>query len=126
MTVYLRSITSDEGLLSASFFLLEDVDRSGEGGVDAQCIRLTDDLSSHDVISLKGSDKETDVVTSLGEVELLSEGFDTSDGSLGDLGAVADQINILTDLDLTSLNGSSGDGTSSLRVKLEKLCLHQW
>jgi hypothetical protein len=110
----LRSVSGNEGLLSSSFFFLQDVDVGFDVCVDTEGTRLADDLSSEDVISLEGSQEKTNVVSSLGEFHLLSEGFNTGNGGLGDLGRVSDEINILTDLDFTGFDSTSNDSTSTL------------
>jgi hypothetical protein len=111
--VKLRSVTIRERFLSSTFLFSEDIQVSFDFLEGLLRTRLGKNLTSSDIFSGDTSEEETNIVTSLSVIELLSECFDTSDCDLGDFIGIADNIDIFTDLDLTGIDSACNDGTSS-------------
>ena len=70
---------------------------------------------------MEGSDKDTNVITSLTVIEGLSECFNTSDGSSDRFAGVTNDFDIFTDLNLSGFDGTGGDGSSSLEKEISTL-----
>merc|ERR1711957_33333 len=99
--------------LATTFVGLEDVNLSVESSTDLKGVRLGEAHSSLDLLLDDTTEQDSDVISSLSGVHLLVEGLDSSDSGCSVLSVNTDQMDILVDLDLTLLNGSSHDCASS-------------
>lgn len=112
----LRSVAREERLGTATFIGLEDVNLSVESSADLERVRLGEAHSSLDLLLDDTTEQDSDVISSLSSVHLFVEGLDSSDGGSSVLSVNTDQVDIVVDLDLTLLNGSSHDCASSSNV----------
>ncbi len=98
--------------MTAAFFLLQDVNLSGELGVRSDGAGFSDNLAALDVLTVDTAEKNTCVVACLSEVEGLTEHFDTgNDGSRG--GFNTDDFNGFLNLDGTTLNSAGSNGAAA-------------
>jgi len=106
--VELRSVTSEEGLLTAAFLFSQNVNLTNELGVGLDGAGLAENLTSFDSLLVDTTEKETYVVTSFSGVEELTEHFNTSDGGgLGFFSKTNDFYNV------AHLNGTTFYTTGS-------------
>lgn len=113
----LWSITVWEWFFTTSFLFGEDIEVTLHISENLLGSWLRDDLSSLDVISADTSQEETNVISSLTVVEGLFEGFDTGDSGLDGLLSHSENFDFLTDLQLSSVDGSGDDGSSSWNLE---------
>jgi hypothetical protein len=111
--VHLGSVVAAKRGGSASLLGGDDVKRSKELSVGADGTRLADDHTSLDLVSLDTSEQDTGIVTSHGGVEILLEHLNTSNDGLDGLLVVANKLDFLTLLQVSSLDSTSNDGSSA-------------
>jgi len=109
----LGSVAGEEGLGTTTFIGFEDVDLTFKSSADLKRVRLGEAHSSLDLFLDDTTEQDTDVVTSFGSLHLLMEGLNTGDGSGFVLSVDSNHMHILVDLQLTLLDSSSDDTTSS-------------
>jgi len=113
--VHLGSVTVEEGFLTSTFLSLENVDISLElleGGLGP---RGNEELASVDwsLSNIETLQQNTALIAGHPVGQLLVEHFDTSDLALVLLVTQTDDLNVVTNLDLTGLDSSSGNSTFS-------------
>src|SRR4051794_29407728 len=111
--VELRTVVVEEGRVTATLVLREDVDRTLEVRVRGDRTRLDDDLAALDVLTLDAAEQQTHVVAGLALVEQLAEHLDTGDGGLGRGRADADDLDLLVHLDDAALHATGHDGAAA-------------
>src|SRR3954454_3733610 len=111
--VELRTVVVEERRVTAALLLGEDVDRRLEVGVRGRGARLDDDHAALDVLALGAAEQQADVLTRLALVEQLAEHLDTGDRGGLLLGADADQVDGLVDLDHAALDTAGDDGAAT-------------
>src|SRR5918998_1219827 len=111
--VELRTVVVEEGRVTATLVLREDVDRTLEVGVRGDRTRLHDDLTALDVLALDAAEQQTDVVAGLALVEQLAEHLDAGDGRLGRVRTDADDLDLLGHLDDAALHATGDDGAAT-------------
>ena len=100
--VELRSVTCEEGLLTAAFLFGKNVNLTNELGVGMNGAGLAENLTSFDSLLVDTTEEETYVVTSFSGVEELTEHFNAGDGGgLGFFSETNDFNNV------THLNGTT-------------------
>src|SRR4029077_18013794 len=97
----------EERRVTATLLLAQDVDPSLELRVRGGGARLDDDHAALDVLALRATKQQPDVLAGLALVEQLAEHLDTGDrgGLLGV--ADADDVDGLVDLDHATLDAAS-------------------
>ena len=99
--------------MTAAFFLLQNVNLSGEVVVRMNGTGFSDNLTTLDVLTVDAAEKDTCVVARLSEVEGLTEHFDTgNDGSLGFL-LDTDDFDGVLNLDGATLNSAGSNGATA-------------
>src|SRR5918911_3006667 len=111
--VELRTVVVEEGRVTTTLVLREDVDRTLEVRVGRDRTRLHDDLTALDVLALDAAEQQTHVVAGLALVEQLAEHLDAGDGRLGRVRADADDLDLLGDLDDATLDATGHDGATA-------------
>jgi len=111
--VELRSVTCEEGLLTATFFFGKNVNLTNELGVGLDGAGLAENLTSFDSLLVDTTEKETYVVTSFSGVEELTEHFNTGDnGGLLFFGKTND-FNGITHLNDTTFYTTGSNSTTT-------------
>src|SRR5690606_4434100 len=103
----------EERRVTATLLLREDVDRSLEVGVRGGGTRLDDNHAALDVLALRATEQQSDILASLALVEQLAEHLHTGDGALLRLLADADDLDLLVDLDDAALDATGDDGSTT-------------
>ena len=99
--------------MTAALVLGQDVNLALELGVGVDGLGLRQNLATLNAIAVDAAEQDTDVVTSLSEVQQLVEHLDAShDGLLGLL-SQADNLNFLAELQLAALHTASRDGAAA-------------
>src|SRR3954466_11163941 len=111
--VELRTVVVEEGGVTTTLVLREDVDRALEVRVRGDRTRLHDDLAALDVLALDAAQQQTHVVAGLALVEQLAEHLDAGDGGLGRRRADADDLDLLRHLDDAALHTTGDDGAAT-------------
>src|SRR5918994_2896366 len=111
--VELRTVVVEEGGVTPTLVLREDVDRALEVRVGGDRARLHDDLTALDVLALDAAQQQTHVVAGLALVEQLAEHLDAGDGRLGRGRADADDLDLLGHLDDAALHATGDDGAAT-------------
>ena len=98
--------------MTATLVLGQDVDLASELGVRGNGTRLAENLAALDLLTLDAAEQQADVVASLAEVHGLAEHLDAgADRGLGLLDT--DDLNALVELELTALDTTGSDGTTT-------------
>lgn len=111
--VHLGAIVGLEAGVATTFLLGEDVEGDEELGVGLDGAGGDDDHATLDVLTADTTEKETGVVTGAGLLAGLLEGLNIGNLGLDDLGALADNLDILVTLEGTTLDTARGDGTTA-------------
>jgi hypothetical protein len=112
----LRSVSSQERLVTTTFLRLENIELTDEVSADIQRVRLNKAHSSLNLILGYTSKENTDIITGLTVVKLLLECFDTGNGGRGRLSLNTNHVDFITDFTFTLLDSSGNDSTSSWDV----------
>src|SRR5262249_35446063 len=110
--VELRPVVGEERGVTATLFLLEDVDLGLELLVRGDRAGLGKDLAALDFLTLHAAEQASDVVAGLALVEELAEHFNAGDHGGAGLG-VADDLDVLADLDDAALDTAGDDGATT-------------
>src|SRR5271166_4979278 len=111
--VELGTVALEERGMTTPFFLAQDVDLGLELGVRRDRAGLANDLPAFEIVFLHTAEQDTDVVTCHALVERLLEHLDPRDRR-GLLGAEADDLDGVADLDLAALDPAGSDCASAL------------
>ncbi|EGJ75317.1 putative elongation factor Tu [Streptomyces sp. Tu6071] len=111
--VELRTVVVEEGGVTATLVLRQDVRLRLEGGVRRDRARLDDDLAALDVLALDAAEEQTDVLARLALVEQLAEHLDAGDRGGRLLLLDADDVDGLVDLQDTTLDTAGDDRTAT-------------
>lgn len=110
---HLGAVVAVETSVATALLLGEDVHGDEELLVGLEDTGLGHDHTALDLLALNTTDEDTTVVTGLGVLEFLLEGFDTGNNSLEGLVVEADKLDFLTTLEHTAFNSSSGNSTTA-------------
>src|SRR5579884_541391 len=111
--VELRAVVVEERRVPATLVLAQDVDLRLEVGVRRDAARLDDDHAALDVLALRATKQEADVLTGLALVEQLAEHLDAGDRGGLLLRPDADDVDGLVDLDDAALDPAGDDGATT-------------
>src|SRR6185312_1383779 len=111
--VELRTVVVEEGGVTTTLVLRQDVGLGLELGVRRDRARLDDDLAALDVLALDAAEQQTDVLTGLALVEQLAEHLDAGDRGGGLLLLDTDDVDGLVDLQDTTLDTTGDDGATT-------------
>ena len=110
--VELRTILVSEWSVTATLFLLQNVDRSLELLERLDLSRMAEYHTTLDLVLVDTTEKQTYVVTSLTLVEQLAEHFNTGNNRLLVL-TKTEKLNLVTYVDNTSLDTASSYSTTT-------------
>ena len=110
--VELGTVVVVEGSVTATFFFLQDIDRSLELGVGLNDTGVADNHTALDVFLVDTTEEETNVVTGFTLIEELAEHFDTSYGGLH-VCAKTHNLNFVADLNDTGFDTTGGNSTTT-------------
>ena len=110
--IELRTILVTEGRMTATFFLLEDVDGSLEAGVGLDNTGVSDNHTTTNFVLVDTTKEQTYVITSLALLEELAEHFNASNNRLL-VFTETENLNFVTNLYNTSLNTAGSNGTTT-------------
>lgn len=102
-----------ETSVTSSLLWGEKVERAQELGRGLGGSWTDDNHSTADLLTLDTTEQETRVVTSLDESEGLLESLHTGNDRLDGFLVVANDFDFLVDVELTTLDTSRGDGTTT-------------
>src|SRR5581483_2401595 len=111
--VELRAVVVEERSVAAAFVLRQHVHLGLELRVGRDRARLREHLSALDLLALHAAQKGAGVVAGLREVERLLEHLETGDHGLLDLLVDADDLDLVSDLDLALLDAPGHDGAAA-------------
>src|SRR6202011_4365361 len=111
--VELRTVVCEERGVAAALFFGKDVDLSLELLVRLDRARLREHLAALDVVALHAAEQHADVVAGDARVEQLAEHLDTGHDGLARLFLQTDDLDFLTDLDLTALDAARADRSTT-------------
>ena len=110
---HLGAVVAVETSVATTLLLGEDVERDEELGVSGGSTDLDHNHTALEIITLDTTEENSAVVTSLSLVELLLEGLDTGNDGLDGGLVEANELNLLSLLEDTTLNTSSSNGTTA-------------
>src|SRR6478735_7095395 len=111
--VELGAVVPVERVVTATLVLGQDVDLALELGVRRDRAGLDDDLAALDLLALRATQEQTDVLAGLGVVEQLAEHLDAGDRGLDRLLLDADDLHLLVHLELAALHATGDDGATT-------------
>src|SRR4051812_33898222 len=111
--VELRPVAVEERRVAATFVLAQHVHLGVEVRVRRDRARLAENLAALHLLALRAAEQRTRVVAGLGEVERLLEHLEARDDGLGDRRVNADDLDLVTALDLALLDAPGHDGTAA-------------
>ena len=109
----LWAVAGEEGLGAATFVWLEHVNLSLTITTHRHTVGLGDAHAALDLLSGDATEEHTDVVTSLGSVQLLVESFNSCNGRHFVLTIDSNHVHFIVDLGLALLDGSRCDDSSA-------------
>src|SRR5450759_731158 len=125
--VELGFVAGEEGLVTATFCLGQDIDLCLELRVRGNGTGLADDLPTAHFVVLDATEQQTNVIACLTVVEQLVEHLDAGDNGLAGLFREADDFDVVRHLDDPTLNttcrnsAAAGDREDILDSKQERL-----
>src|SRR5450830_1351187 len=111
--VELGTVVPIERVVTPALVLGQDVDLAAELGVRRDRAGLDDDLAALDVLTLRATQQQTDVLAGLRVVEQLAEHLDAGDRGLDRLLLDADDLHLLVHLELAALDATGDDGATT-------------
>ena len=111
--VELGTIVVVERGVTATFFLLEDIDSGFEFVVGFHRAGLGDDHTTADFVLVDTAEQQTHVVASFTFVEDFAEHFDAGDGALQFLGTHTDDVDGIAGVDNASLDTAGGHSAAT-------------
>src|SRR5207244_3967585 len=109
----LGAIPFEERRVASSLLLAQDIDLSLELGVGRDRAGLADDLPALQDLLVDAAEQDADVVAGHPLLEGLLERLDAGDRRV-QLGAEADDLDLVADLDLAALDPAGADGAPAL------------
>ena len=109
----LRAVPGEEWLGAATFVRLQHVDLALQVSAHAHAVGLREAHATLDLFLEDTTEEHTDIITSLGCIQLLVECLNTRDSRDSMLALDSNHVHLIVDLRLSLFNSACGDDTSS-------------